>query len=138
MGHTMEDIPELDRAGLRKFGLTTGAIIAVLFGVIFPWLLDAGIILWPWILFAVLAALGLIAPMSLRPVYHGWMRFGLLMSRFTTPLIMGLVFFVAITPVALIMKILGKDAMKRQLKKDETTYRVVSNKTARETIERPY
>ena len=138
MGHTMEDIPELDRAGLRKFGLTTGAIIAVLFGVIFPWLLDAGIILWPWILFAVLAALGLIAPMSLRPVYHGWMRFGLFMSRFTTPLIMGLVFFVAITPVALIMKILGKDAMKRQLKKDETTYRVVSNKTARETIERPY
>lgn len=138
MSHTMEDIPELDRAGLRKFGLTTGAIIAVLFGVLFPWLLAAGTILWPWILFAVLAAMALIAPMSLRLVYHGWMRFGLFMSRFTTPLIMGLVFFLAITPVALIMKILGKDSMNRQLEKNETTYRVVSNKAARGSIERPY
>ena len=138
MSHTMDDIPELDRAGLRKFGVTTGAIVAGLFGVFFPWLLNVGFVLWPWVLFAVLAVMGLVAPMSLRPVYQGWMRFGLFMSRFTTPLIMGLVFFLVITPTALIMKLLGKDPMKRELVQDQTTYRVASSKAAREAIERPY
>jgi hypothetical protein len=138
MGNAMHDIPELDRAGLRKFGLTTGAIVGVLFGILFPWLLEAGIVLWPWVLFALLAIMALVAPMSLGPVYHWWMRFGLFMSRFTTPLIMGLVFFLAITPMALIMKVFGKDPMKRTLAKDQTTYRVASLKTPRESLERPY
>ena len=138
MSHTMEDIPELDRAGLRKFGITTGAIVAVLFGILFPWLLKAGFVLWPWVLFALLAVTALIAPMSLGPVYKGWMRFGLLMSRFTTPLIMGLVFFLAITPAALVMKLIGRDSMKRDLEKDQSTYRVASSKASRETLERPF
>jgi hypothetical protein len=138
MSDTMHSIPELDRNGLRKFGVTTGAIVAGLFGIFFPWLLKAGFVLWPWVLFAVLAIWGLVAPMSLRPVYQGWMKFGLFMSRFTTPLIMGLVFFVVITPAALVMKIMGKDPMKRALTQDHTTYRVASSKAARESIERPY
>jgi hypothetical protein len=138
MSNAMHDIPELDRAGLRKFGLTTGGIVAVLFGVFFPWLLKAGFVLWPWVLFALLAIMGLVAPMSLRPVYHGWMRFGLFMSRFTTPLIMGLVFFLVITPAALVMKVLGKDPMRRKPVQDQTTYRVAGQKAARESIERPY
>ena len=138
MSQAMHAIPELDRSGLRKFGLTTGAIIAGLFGVFFPWLLDAGLILWPWVIFAILAMLGLIVPMSLGPVYRNWMRFGLFMSRFTTPIIMGLVFFLVISPVALIFKIVAKDPMKRKLTQDEESYRVPSRKPERTNIERPY
>ena len=138
MSQAMHAIPELDRNGLRKFGLTTGAIVAGLFGIFFPWLLDAGIVLWPWVLFAVLALLGLLIPMSLGPVYRTWMRVGLFMSRFTTPIIMGLVFFLTITPVALIMKIFARDPMQRKLTQDQTSYRVASTQAARENIERPY
>ena len=82
--------------------------------------------------------MGLLTPMALGPVYHWWMRFGLMISRFTTPLIMGLVFFLVITPIAIFMKLLGRDAMRRKLAKDESTYRIESIKTARERIERPY
>ena len=46
----MHPIPELDRKGLREFGLTTGALIAAIFGLFFPWLLSVHIPLWPWIL----------------------------------------------------------------------------------------
>ena len=138
MSDATHAIPELDRSGLRQFGITTGAIVAVLFGVFFPWLLEAGFVLWPWVLCGILALMGLVAPMSLRPVYQVWMRFGLMMSRFTTPLIMGLVFFLVITPVALIIKLMGKDAMRRKLAENESTYRIESVKTARERIERPY
>ncbi len=69
-------IPELDRKGLREFGLTTGAIIAALFGALFPWLLERAFPLWPWIILLVLGGWALVAPASLRPVYRLWMRFG--------------------------------------------------------------
>ena len=138
MSDLTHTIPELDRSGLRQFGITTGVIVAGLFGVFFPWLLNLGFVLWPWVLCGILALMGLVAPMSLRPVYKVWMRFGLMMSRFTTPLIMGLVFFLVITPVALIMKLLGKDPMRRKLAQDQTTYRVSSVKSARERLERPF
>ena len=138
MSDLTHTIPELDRSGLRQFGITTGVIVAGLFGVFFPWLLNLGFVLWPWVLCGILALMGLVAPMSLRPVYKVWMRFGLMMSRFTTPLIMGLVFFLVITPVALIFKILGKDPMRRKLAQDQTTYRVSSARSARERLERPF
>ena len=138
MSDLTHTIPELDRSGLRQFGITTGVIVAGLFGVFFPWLLNLGFVLWPWVLCGILALMGLVAPMSLRPVYKVWMRFGLMMSRFTTPLIMGLVFFLVITPVALIFKILGKDPMRRKLAQDQATYRVTSSRSARERLERPF
>lgn len=138
MSDTLHSIPELDRQGLRKFGITTGLIVAGLFGIFFPWLLEAGFVGWPWILCGLLIVMGLLTPMALGPVYHWWMRFGLMLSRFTTPLIMGLVFFLVVTPIAILMKLLGKDAMRRKLAEDESTYRIESIKTARERIERPY
>ena len=54
-------IPELDRKGLREFGFVTGGIVAVLFGLFFPWLLGRTIPVWPWVLCAVLIIIGLIS-----------------------------------------------------------------------------
>jgi hypothetical protein len=76
MNSAKHGIPELDRKGLREFGLITGAIVAVLFGLFFPWLLERSFPLWPWAIFAVLGAWALVAPLSLRLVYRAWMRFG--------------------------------------------------------------
>jgi hypothetical protein len=131
------DIPELDRKGLREFGLTTGGIVAVLFGLGFPWLLERPWPLWPWILFAVLGTWGLVAPMSLRPVYRGWMKFGLFMSKFMTPLIMGLVFYLVVTPMAMVLKILGKDYMARRFDSSES-YRVKSERAPKDNLKRPF
>lgn len=131
------EIPELDRKGLREFGLVTGGIVAGLFGLFFPWLLERSLPLWPWIVFGVLGVWGLIAPLSLRPVYRGWMRFGLMLSKVMTPLIMGIVFFVVITPVALILKIVGNDPMARKFD-DSESYRVPTKKAPTENLEKPY
>jgi Saxitoxin biosynthesis operon protein SxtJ len=130
-------IPELDRKGLREFGLVTGAIVAALFGLFFPWLLERSLPLWPWIIFGVLAFLGLAAPMALNPVYKTWMRFGLIMSKIMTPLIMGIVFYIVITPVGLFRKIFATDSLARTF--DETdSYRVPSKKAPVENLEKPY
>jgi len=130
-------IPELDRKGLREFGLVTGGVVAGLFGLFFPWLLERAWPVWPWIVFGVLGTWGLVAPMSMQPVYRTWMRFGLLLSKVMTPLIMGIVFFVIITPVAAVLKIFGKDPMARKFD-DIDSYRVPSAKAPPENLEKPY
>jgi hypothetical protein len=134
----MHDIPELDAKGLRSFALTTGGIVVALFGLLLPWLLDLGFPIWPWVLGAVLGVWGLAAPASLRPVYRGWMRFGLLASRITTPIILGIVFYVVIMPMGLVMRLFGHDPMRRKLDTDEASYRVPSKPAPRESVERPY
>lgn len=131
-------IPELDRKGLREFGLTTGAAVVVIFGLFFPWVLDVDWPLWPWIVAAVFWLFALTAPMLLRPVYKGWMRFGLLAGRVMTPLVLGIVFFVLISPMALIRRLRGNDPMKRTLDSDQETYRVKSAKSRREKLEKPF
>ncbi len=130
-------IPELDKKGLRDFGLVTGAIIAVLFGLFFPWLLEISIPLWPFALGGVLALWALVHAPSLRPVRTNWMKFGLLLSRITTPLIMGIVFYLVVLPMGLLMRLFGKDPMARKLDPDATSYRVLSENTDT-SMERPF
>lgn len=138
MAANTHPIPELDRKGLRDFGLTTGGLIAVLFGLLFPWLLAAGIPRWPWLLGGGLAAWALIAPARLRPVYHYWMRLALWLSRITTPLVLGVVFFLVILPAALMMKLIGRDPMTRRFDETTTSYRVPSRKAPRSHMENPF
>ena len=134
----MHEIPKLDRKGLRHFGLTTGAIVAGLFGVFFPWLLEFRIPLWPWIVAGVLAVWALVLPATLEPVYRGWMKFGLLLSRITTPMILGIVFFLVVLPVALVMRARGHDPMNRRIDNERESYRITSEKPQRENVERPF
>ncbi len=131
-------IPELDKKGLRQFGLTTGAIVAVLFGLFFPWVFEAGFPLWPWILFGLLAGWAIVAPLSMKPVYRGWMRISILLSKITTPIIMGAVFIFAIVPMSVVLKLTRWDPMKRKFDGDVTTYRVESIKPTKDTLERPF
>ncbi len=132
------EIPELDRKGLRQFGLVTGGIIAILFGLFFPWLLEISIPRWPWVIAALLSVWGLIAPMSLSPVYRSWMKFGLLLSRITTPVILGTVYYLLIFPMGFVMRRFGRDPMTRNLDDKVASYRVASRKAPKSNMERPF
>ena len=131
-------IPELDRKGLREFGLTSGAAVVAIFGVFFPWILDLAWPAWPWVIAAPLWALALVRPLWLRRIYRGWMRFGLLASRVMTPLVLGIVFFAMISPMAMIRRLAGKDPLQRALSPDQESYRVQSTKSPREKLEKPF
>jgi len=131
-------IPELDRKGLRRFGLMTGGIVAALFGLFFPWLLERAWPLWPWIVLMVLGSWAMVAPLTLKPIYHGWMKFGLLASRVTTPLILGTVFYLLISPIGLIRRIFGADDMCRSFDREVKSYRVPSTRSPVENLEKPF
>jgi predicted membrane metal-binding protein len=133
-----QSIPELDRKGLREFAFILGGAVAAIFGLFLPWVFERSFPLWPWIFLAMFAAWGLLLPMTLRPVYRIWMRFGLLMNRITTPLILGVVFFIIIAPVGLFRRLLGKDSIAKGAQADKQTYRVNSDEIPKESLERPF
>jgi hypothetical protein len=138
MNVSVHSIPELDRRGLRRFGLVTGGIVALLFGLAFPWLFERTLPTWPWVVFGVLAAWAALAPTTLRGVYRGWMRLGLLLNKITTPLIMGAIFALVIVPVGLVMRIARHDPLRRQLDRDVGSYRIESQKPPRDNMEKPF
>jgi len=132
------DIPELDKKGLRDFGLVTGALIAVLFGLFFPWLFGFNWPLWPWIIAAVLAAWALIAPLSLNPVYYHWMRFGIVLGWLSSWMILSILFYLVFTPVGFFMRLRGYDPMQRKPNQQADSYRVTSQARAKKHMERPF
>ena len=123
---------------LREFGLITGAIAAVLFGLLLPWLFDHKLPLWPWIVAGVLWAWALLLPASLQPVYRGWMAIGHVLGWINTRIILGIMFFIVFLPAGLIMRLLGKDPMARKIDKSQTTYRVTHARPKKDHVERPY
>ncbi len=135
---TDPDVPELDSGGLRHFAFILAMGVALLFGLFFPWLLDSPWPAWPWAFAALFAVWGLLHAQSLRPVYRIWMRLGLLLNRVTTPLVLGIIFYLVLTPVGLVMRITGRDVMTRQFDRDAVSYREPVTKPPKERMERPF
>ncbi|MBF0527668.1 MAG: sxtJ [Deltaproteobacteria bacterium] len=104
--------------------------LGLLFG--FIGLLAAGWILYRhgsfWLFFLIgglgFGLWGLVWPQGLRPVYIAWFSFAIILGYFVSRFLLTLVFFLAVTPIGLIFKLLGKDPLDRKLK-DRDSYWVV-------------
>jgi hypothetical protein len=101
-----------------------GVVFTVVFAIIGLWPLIGGGNPYIWALsiaggFLVAA---LVYPSILAPLNRLWMKFGLLLHKITNPIIMGLVFFVTVTPIALIMRMRGKDPLNRKFDPEATSY----------------
>lgn len=108
----MTDLPAPNRRALRHFGLLMAAVLTVLFGLLLPLLFGAAVLpRWPWLAAGIFVLAALAYPPCLGPVYAVWMRFGQVMSVINTYLILGLVFFLLITPIGLAMRLLRIDPL---------------------------
>ncbi len=133
----MHTIEKLDSKGLRKFGLMTGAIFVVLFGLLIPWLLSHGWPRWPWILAGLLWVPALLYPKALGPIYTGWMKFGAVAGFINTRIIMGILYYIIVVPIGLVMRMFGHDPMRRKLS-DVSTYRIESKVNPVKNMEKPF
>jgi len=123
---------------LRKFGFIFSGILIFLFGLLLPWLRHQMIREWPIYIGVPIALLAAVWPAALRPLYVVWMKFGAVMGAINTRIIMSVFFFVMLTPIAWLMKALGKDPMARALQKSAQSYRVNSAPYTKEQMEKPY
>ena len=77
--------------------------------------------IWSLIVSIIFLLLGIINSRFLTPLNLLWFKFGMLLGRVVSPIVMGLVFFLVVTPTGLIMRILNKDLL-RLKKKNIKTY----------------
>ena len=94
----------------RKFGLTVGGAFLVLAAIAW-WRGHPITVNVLGSLGAVLALAGLVVPTYLGPVEKAWMGLAHAISKVTTPIFMGVVYFVVITPVGALKRMLGKNAL---------------------------
>ncbi len=97
----------LNPAEGRKFGFTVGAAFGVL-GAIAWWRGHRGLAQVILALAGSLGVAGLLVPTALGPVQRGWMGLAHLISKVTTPIFMGIVYFGVLSPISLLMGLFGK------------------------------
>ena len=118
----------LNKKLLRQFGLLLSSGLALIFGLLLPWLTGSYWPTWPWVVSFFFAAVSLIFPASLKPLYCVWMRVGDILSWFNTRLILGFIYFLVFTPISLFFRLSGRDAMQRRPDSSLKSYRVKSRK----------
>ena len=91
----------------RKFGFTVGGAFGVL-GAIAWWRGHHGLAQVFLALAGSLGVAGLLVPAALGPVQRGWMGLAHLISKVTTPIFMGIVYFGVLSPISLLMGLFGK------------------------------
>jgi hypothetical protein len=69
-----------------------------------------------------LALVALVRPALLGPLNRAWMRFGELLHRIVSPVVLGIVYFVVVTPYALVMRLAGRDALRLRLDAGARSY----------------
>jgi hypothetical protein len=122
---------------LRSFGLLVGGIFALI--AVWPALFHgAATRNWAGAAAAILILPALVYPRSLYWIHKGWMAAGHVMGWINTRIILGVVFFVIVTPIGYARRLMGKDPMGRSLRPDANSYRVSKNPRPPSHLTRQY
>ena len=109
----------------RNFGI----VFFVVFLLIGFWPILSGneLRIWSILISLIFLILGILNSKVLTPLNKAWFRFGVFLGNFVSPIIMGIIFFLVVTPIGLLMKLLGKDLINLK-KNNEKTYWIQRNK----------
>ncbi len=105
----------------RSFGL----VFFVIFFIIAFWSFKgefSQIKTFPLIISFIFLVLGIINSNILTPLNKLWFKFGLMLGRLISPVIMASIFFLIVTPIALMMKVARKDSMGKKYNKKAKSY----------------
>ena len=111
----IKNIPYSKR-DIRSFGITMGIILFIISGLLMYY--NKEIYQITGIIALTFVGLGLIIPVVLKPLYFVWMTFAAILGWVMTRVILSLVFYLIITPIGLLTKLLGEDFL--YLKKKES------------------
>ena len=125
---------ELKMSSNKSFGV----VFSLFFFIIsfYPTLNDEEIKIWSLIICLILLLISFIYPKILRPFNKIWFKFGILLGAIISPIVMGFVFFMVVTPTSLIMKLLGKDLL--NLKKNNKDSYWIENTTIKSKMKNQF
>ena len=76
--------------------------------------------IWSFAIAFIFLILGILNSKILTPLNKIWFRFGLFLGKIVSPLVMGIIFFLVVTPIGLFMRIIGKDILNLKFNKNES------------------
>ena len=91
----------------RSFGLVFSIVFLII--AIYPLINSEGLRVWSLIIAIIFLVLGLINSKILTPLNKLWFKFGILLGKIVSPVIMAVIFFLVVTPIGLFMRMIGKD-----------------------------
>ena len=109
----------------RSFGIVF--FVVFLFIALYPITYSEDIRIWSLIISFIFIILGLLNSKILTPLNKLWFKFGVILGKIISPIIMGIIFFLVVTPIGLIMKVLGKDLLRLKYNKKDNTYWIEKN-----------
>ena len=102
----------------RSFGIVF--FIVFLLIALYPLTYSQDLRIWSVIISIIFLVLGLFNSKILTPLNKLWFKFGILLGKIVSPLIMGIIFFLVVTPTGFIMRLLGKDLLNLKYNKKKS------------------
>ena len=102
----------------RSFGIVFFVVFLLI--ALYPLIYGGEIRIWSLIISIIFLILGLLNSEILAPLNKIWFKFGILLGRIVSPLIMGIIFFLVVTPIGFIMRLLGKDVLNLKYNKNKS------------------
>jgi hypothetical protein len=102
----------------RSFGIVF--FIVFLLIAIYPLVNQGEIRVWSILISLLFLILGIINSKILTPLNKVWFKFGIFLGKIISPIIMGVIFFLVVTPIAFLMRMLKKDLLNLKYNKNST------------------
>ena len=119
----MKNLPKLPSN--RNFGIVFFLVFLIIS--LYPLAFNEALAKWALVISIIFLALGLINSKILTPLNRLWFKFGIFLGRIISPIIMALIFFLVVTPIGLIMRLLKKDLLNLKYNKKNKSYWIEKN-----------
>ena len=128
---------EVEMGSERSFGI----VFAVVFVIIGMWPLvfhGGELRIWALAVALVFAVIAFAAPQILKPLNRLWFLFGMLLSRIVSPIVMGLIFFVTVTPIGLIRRLRHPDPLNQKFDPEATSYWIIRDPATTNSMQKQF
>ena len=102
----------------RSFGIVFFVVFLIIS--IFPLINEGNLRIWALIISIIFLILGLVNSNILTPLNKIWFRFGLILGKIVSPIVMSVIFFLVVTPIGILMRILKKDLLNLKINGNES------------------
>ena len=87
---------------------------------LYPLINDGNLRIWSFVISIIFLILGILNSKILSPLNKIWFKFGLLLGKIMSPIVMGIIFFIVVTPTGLILRLFKKDVLNLKFNNNNT------------------
>ena len=87
---------------------------------LYPLINDGNLRIWSFVISIIFLILGILNSKILNPLNKIWFKFGLLLGKIISPIVMGIIFFIVVTPTGLILRLFQKDVLNLKFNNNKT------------------